>query len=120
MEIPAVHELAKRRVFIFFYAIVGFALIPTILDEMDQPAHIIDDVALVITGIVMFVFLAVTWRKQSYSDLKRANKIARYAAFAVILLVLMAIAIEYKDLNDLGDDFAKLFFAVALLVNAFT
>lgn len=119
MDMSSVKELARRRVFIFFYAIVGFALIPTIIDEIDQPTHAIDDISLVIIGIVLFIFLAANWKKQSYEDLKWANRIASFAAIAVILFVLLAIAIERNDITDLADDIGKVFFAVALLVNSF-
>lgn len=91
--------------------LAGFAFFPEIFIE-DKIEYKIDDIALFIIGII-----SIIWYRKS------ANRFSRSLFPAILVIValvikLFAIFIEFKEKDDVGDDFGGmiLFLLSAILV----
>ena len=112
-------EISRRRVFVFILLIGVIALGPAFFAEGDMLSHAIDDIAIMGLSLVGLAFLALSWKKDTVSQLKRQNTII-FAIFVVHLVIqIIAIIIEIHDAAVFGDEIPSLIVLLLALVNWF-
>ena len=114
-----IKELGRRRVFVIFLAFLAFALGNTITEESDILLHALDDYLIIALAVIGVVIFAVTWKKQSFLDLRKVNNIATIISVIFIPIVIFAITQEINDPADFGNEIPSLLFAAVLVINRF-
>lgn len=110
-------ELARRRVFVFFFAFTIVALLNTINDERDTLFHLIDDAAIVGLSIIALALAAAWWRRQTIPELQRLHNALLMLIVIALVVQLIWFPIEAPDPADFGNEIPVLLLLVVLLIN---
>jgi hypothetical protein len=111
--------LGRNRVSAFFWAFALVALLNVITEENDIFLHVVDDYADIAIIVVALALLAMWWKKQSPSQLKRTGNAMAVLAVLLILATIFAITQEIGDPTDFGNEIPTLLFGIFLLINRF-
>ncbi|MDE1870960.1 MAG: hypothetical protein KGI06_01845 [Candidatus Micrarchaeota archaeon] len=112
-------EIAKRRVFVFILLIGLIAIGPAFMAEGDMLSHAVDDIAIMGLSLVGLAFLALSWKKNTVSQLRMQNSII-LAIFVLLLVIqIFAIVIELHDAADFGDEIPSLVVLALAVINWF-
>jgi hypothetical protein len=111
------HQLARRRVFVFFFAFTLVALLPTMLGESDQLTHIADDVILVALAIIALAIIGAWWRRDTVAGLQQTHNAVLTLLIIALIVQIGAIYIERNDPSDFGNEIPSLFFILAMIIN---
>lgn len=114
-----VKQISRRRVSVFFLALLLVAISETAYSESDMLLHAVDDYVDIITAVVALALIVVWWRRQSIADLKKVNNVIAAAAVVILLATIFAITQEAGDPEDFGNEIPTLFFSIFLLINRF-
>jgi fucose permease len=112
-------ELSKRRVFAFVAIFLAVSLPEVAYLEGDQLLHALDDYGVVAVSILVVIFLAMSWKKQSLTELKKQHNIILILFVIALLFKLFAISQELNDPTDFGDEPPLLILLIITLVNRF-
>lgn len=111
--------LGRNRVSAFFWAFALIALLNVITEEQDIFLHVVDDYADIAIIVVGLAVLAMWWKRQSPSQLKRTQNVMAALAVLLILATIYAITQEIGDPADFGNEIPTLLFGIFLLINRF-
>ncbi len=95
---------AIRRSYVFVFIPVLVLFVVTALGESDKLLHALDDEIIVVVSLGILLYLLATRKASSPAELLRINRVAVVAALVVALAGVLAVAFEFSDPNDLGDD----------------
>jgi hypothetical protein len=112
-------ELGRRRVSIFFWALLFIAIANVVNEENDLVLHVADDYADLALAVVALGIIALWRKRKSLKDLKKLNNVLAVLAVIVILATIFAITQEYTDPTDFGNEIPTLLFGIFLLINRF-
>ena len=114
-----VKQISRRRVAIFFLALLLVAISETAYMESDMLLHAVDDYVDIVTAAVLLVVIAVWWKRESLPALRNLNNVIAAGAVIVLLATVFAIGQEIGDPEDFGNEIPTLFFSIFLLINRF-
>ncbi|MDA4112897.1 MAG: hypothetical protein OK474_02515 [Thaumarchaeota archaeon] len=112
-------EFSRRRVNMFFSAVILVAFLGVIFAESADVSDIIDDGGLVVLAIVAIVIIALRWKKNTPIQLKSTNNMIMAIAVVMIALTFFGLYNEIGDPSAFGDDIAQLIVTVTFLLNRF-
>ncbi len=116
---PLIHEIAKRRVFLFFGILTLLALSDAAITESDILLHAIDDYAIITLSIITILIIAVWWKKQSLGELRRQHNIILIIWIVALLFQIFAFVQEINDPEDFGNEIPSLILILLILINRF-
>ena len=112
-------ELSKRRVFAFVAIFLAVSLPEVAYLEGDQLLHALDDYAVVAVSVIVIALLAMWWKKQSLTELKKQHNIILILFAIALLFKLFAISQELNDPQDFGDEPPLIIFLIITIINRF-
>jgi hypothetical protein len=115
----ATKALAKRRVFVFFFVFAIIALLSTVAEESDIFLHALDDYVIIIIAIIALLFIYLSRKKQTVSQLARQHNVILALLVIALIVQIYAIIVEFNDPADFGNEIPVLVLIVMMLVNRF-
>lgn len=97
-------QSAIRRSYVFVFVPVLVLFVFTALSESDKLLHALDDEIIIVVSLAVLLYLLATRKASSPAELLRINRIAVIAAIVVALAGILAVALEFSDPSDIGDD----------------
>lgn len=96
---------------------VAFGLV--VMEELDHPVFVIDDVLVLVVGLAILALYAAMRRASSVNDLK-----AQVNLFAAMLILAYAVKlawifVERGDPDAFGDDLSSIFLLITVIANRF-
>lgn len=110
-------EYARIRSFLFVFVPVLILFALQTLFEYPPASHAVDDLLIVVATVLGIVVLLRARRSGTAVPLARANRVALAVSAVVALAGVLAVAVEYGDVMDLGDDPLTIIGGVLALVN---
>ena len=105
--------------FLFFAATMFVVMVGVVGEESDMPLHLLDDLAIFLIMLGVVGFLAVSWKKQTSTDLRRQNNVVLGAAVVALAFQILAFPLEASDPMDFGNEIPFLIILLATIVNRF-
>ncbi|MCI4369034.1 MAG: hypothetical protein L3K09_05690 [Thermoplasmata archaeon] len=115
--VATVREAATRRSWVFIFVPTLFLFLITGLSESDKWLHALDDAIIVAAMTATLLYFLVTRSVSSPTELARINRWGLIASVVVVAAGILAIALEYSDANDIGDDPLTVIAGVLSVVN---
>jgi hypothetical protein len=112
-------ELRRRRVFLFFGAVLIFAVAGLLFEESDMWTHAIDDVALVGVGLAILILLVWGRREEALAAVRRQNNLVTVLLVVALAFQIAAFPIEMSDAMDFGNEPPLLIVLVIAIANRF-
>jgi hypothetical protein len=112
-------EFSRRRVNLFFSAVILAAFLGVFVAERADVSDIIDDGGLVALAVIAIVIIALRWKKNTPIQLKSTNTMIMVIALVMIALTFYGLYNEIGDQIAFGDDIAQLIVTVTFLLNRF-
>ncbi len=110
----------QRRAVAVFASFLTLVFGSTAVSEMDHPLYAVDDVALLLIGVVSLVLLLYVYRnRKTVADIKKSLNVF-VVLFLVGLLIKAAFTgIEASDADALGDEIPSMIIIIFVLVSRF-
>jgi hypothetical protein len=112
-------EFSRRRVNLFFSAVILVAFLGVLMEEAGDLGDIIDDGGLVALAVIAIAIIALTWKKNTPQQLKSTNNIVMVVALLMIALTVFGLYNEAGDSAAFGDDIAQMIVTVTFFLNRF-
>lgn len=110
----------QRRAVAIFASFLTLVFGSTAASEMDHPFYAVDDLALLLIGVVsLFLFLYVYRNRKTVADIKKSLNIF-VVLFLIGLIIKVAFTgIEASDADALGDEVPSMIIIVFVLISRF-
>ncbi len=117
---PSYVKWMQKRAVAVFASFLTLVFGSTAVSEMDHPLYAVDDVALLLIGVVSLVLLLYVYRnRKTVADIKKSLNVF-VALFVVGLLIKVAFTgIEASDADALGDEIPSMIIIIFVLVSRF-
>jgi len=118
-DITLVRKWSGRRRAYGVVAATSLAFAPVLLNELDHPIFITDDLAVAVLGALVLVLYAFFRNRTLVTDQRRQTNL-----FAALLIIAYAIKfvwlfVEIADPDASGDDMSAIFFLAVVIANRF-
>ncbi len=117
---PSYVKWMQKRAVAVFASFLTLVFGSTAVSEMDHPLYAVDDIALLLIGVVSLVLLLYVYRnRKTVADIKKSLNIF-VILFVVGLLIKVAFTgIEASDADALGDEIPSMIIIIFVLVSRF-
>ncbi len=110
----------QKRAVAIFASFLTLVFGSTAVSEMDHPLYAVDDVSLLLIGVVSLVLLLYVYRnRKTVADIKKSLNV--FVVLFVVGLVIKAAftGIEASDADALGDEIPSMIIIIFVLVSRF-
>lgn len=117
---PTYVKWMQRRAVAIFASFLTLVFGSTAASEMDHPFYAVDDLALLLIGVVsLFLFLYVYRNRKTVADIKKSLNVF-VVLFLIGLIIKVAFTgIEASDADALGDEVPSMIIIVFVLISRF-
>ena len=117
---PTYVKWMQRRAVAIFASFLTLVFGSTAFSEMDRPLYAVDDLALLLVGVVSLVmFLYVYRNRKAVADIKKSLNVFVVLFVVGLLIKILFAGIEASDADAFGDEVPSIIIVIFVLISRF-